>query len=46
MKLSWYYEAYGRGAHSRALDEAKDTNPLTYGTPEHDAWNDGWELRK
>ena len=33
MKLSWYYEAYGRGSHPRALNGAKDTNPFTYGTP-------------
>jgi len=46
MSFKWYFEAYGRGAYTRAINESKDENPYTYGTPEYDAWNDGWEGRK
>lgn len=46
MKLHWYFDSYGRGAHARAMNESKDSNPYTYGTAEYDAWNDGWERRK
>ena len=45
MKFS-YYEYYGRGAHARVMGDNKQDNPYTYGTSEHDAWNDGWENRK
>jgi len=41
-----YYHCYGLGKHMRVLGDDKNTNPYTYGTNEHDAWNDGWEGRK
>ncbi len=41
-----YYHCYGEGAHMRVLGDSKRTNPYTYGTPEHDSWNDGWDGRK
>jgi hypothetical protein len=48
-----YYHCYGEGAHMRVLGDRgrvlvdrRDSNPYTYGTLEHDAWDDGWEGRK
>jgi hypothetical protein len=41
-----YYHCYGFGAHMRVLGDKRCSNPYTYGTLEHDAWNDGWEGRK
>lgn len=42
IKPHWYYDAYGRGANSKANGYSEDDNPFTYGTEEHDAWNHGW----
>jgi hypothetical protein len=41
-----YYHCYGEGFHAKQLGDEKQLNPYTYGTLEHDAWNDGWETRK
>lgn len=46
MKLSWYFDAYGRGANSKVNGDSKSSNPFLYGTKEYDAWNDGWRESK
>jgi len=41
-----YYHCYGEGAHMCVLGDERRSNPYTYGTLEHGAWNDGWDERK
>ena len=38
----WYWRSYAEGVQSRRGKEGKQRNPYTYGTEEHDAWNEGW----
>jgi hypothetical protein len=41
-----YYHCYGEGAHARILGDSRLSNPYRYGVYKHDAWNDGWDVRK